>query len=434
MVLKVFFLFGIFFFLIAIETRVSLAIGIIVFLGTIWLNIPVDVVTIAQRMSSELARSWVLTCVPLFLFLGQIISKSGIAQIMIDVLNIFFNRVPGALAVINVVASFFFGGISGSAAADTASIGGVLIPIMVEEGYPADFSTIVTITSSTLGPIVPPSIIMIVFAWLTETSVTGIFAAGILPGIFSTLTLSLVSIYFSIKYKYGKKAVSAYSFKEALFLVIKGLPVFFIPAIIIGGVLFGIFTATEAASVAVAVSLFLAFFVYRTLKFSDLREMLISSAKMTGTAMIVVVFASALSFLLSFARLPAIVAEIVIGLKLNQINFLLISTLIMIILGCFMNPTAILVMTIPLLFRSSIALGINPIHYALVTTVALAFGHVTPPVGTCLYIGSSISKIPIADLLKPLMPFLLVMFGTLLMLIFVPWISLFIPKLLGYVN
>ena len=422
-----------FFLFLAIGVRISFIIGILVMLGTLIFPITIDVVSIAQHVSSELARSWVLICVPLFIFLGQIIEESGIAGLMIDAFNIFFGKLPGGLAIINVVAGFFFGGISGSAAAETAAIGGVLIPIMVEEGYPADFSTVVTITSSTLGPIVPPSILMIVFAWLTGTSVAGLFASGFIPGAFLAMTLSILCYIISSKRQYGKKTNMRYSFKKAMAIIFKAMPVFLLPIIIVGGVLGGIFTATESASVAVVVALFLSFFIYRTLSWRKIPRMLVSTVRMTGTCILLVVFASALSWILTFSRLPNIIAEIFISLHFSAIAYLITSCSIMLILGCFINPTAILLMTIPLLYPSAVAIGIHPLHYALTTVVALSFGHVTPPVGASLFIGSSISGVPIGDLILPLMPFLAVMLLTLIIMILFPGLIMFLPRLLGYV-
>lgn len=429
MVLKLVVIFVIFFVLLAIKVRIPFALGIICFIIINILPIRANVINISQRSVSILARSWPLLAIPLFVLAGNIFKTGGMTDDIIKVVNVFFGRIHGGLAIVNVVASFFFGGISGSAAADTASIGGILIPLMVKEGYDADFSTVVTITSSTLGPIVPPSILMIIFAWTTETSIASLFAGGYIPGFCLMLAQSFVSYLISVKRNYP--IYKPKPFKESLRIIYKGIPCIIFPFIVLIGILGGIFTATETGAIAVAYALIVSIFLYKKLKWNDIPTILLDTAKVTGMVGLLIAFATSLSWLLTVTRIPYLIAAYLAGINMPAIIFLLISSGIALLLGCFMNPGAILLMIVPLLYPAAMMMGIHTIHFAIVIIVALAFGHITPPVGVCLFIGSAISGLPIEKLIKPLIPFMIINLVTLAILIIFPELILFIPKLLG---
>lgn len=419
----------IFFVLLAIGMRVSFALASMCIAFIILMPGSVSIVSLIPRMVSQLARAWPLMAVPLFILAGEIL-KFGVAQRLVNISNIFFGNLRGGLAIVDVVASFFFGGISGSAAAEVAAIGGVMIPSMVKEGYDPEFATVVTICSSVLGPIVPPSIIMIVFAWITEGSVAALFAAGYIPGFFLMLAMSSLAYYYSVKR--GYPAYPRPSFRVGLRLFADGLPAVGMIIIIMGGILSGIFTATEAAAVAVVYGLLISAFIYRVLKWSDIPEILISTVKTTGIVGLLIGFAVCFSWLLSYVRIPYTFTDWIISLHLGPTQYMLVVVLIMLILGRFMNPVAALLMTIPLLYPPAVKLGIHQLHFGIIVTVSLAFGHVTPPVGVSLFIGSAMSGVPMSRLVGPLVPFLAVMIGVNIILIFWPQAVLFIPKLLGY--
>lgn len=388
-----------------------------------------SVMSIAQRTNSQLARAWPLLAIPLFIMVGEIF-KFGLAERLVKMSNVFFGGTRGGLAFVTSVASFFFGGISGSAAAEAAAIGGVMIPAMKKAGYDPEFATAVTVTSSTLGPIVPPSLIMITFCWLTDGSIAALFAAGYLPGVLLCLSICLLSYYYAVKRGYPSHRRPPW--KESLRLIGSALPALVLLIIIVGGILAGVFTATESAAVAVFYGLILELFFYRDLKWKHIPTVLMATAKMTGVVGLLIAFASAFGWLLTYLRVPLLFTEAVLGMHFSPALYMIIVVAAFAVLGCFLNPIAILLMTVPLLYPPAIKMGIHPLHFGLVTTIALAMGHITPPVGTTLFIGSVISDVPISKLILPIMPFIALMLAVTMILIFWPGAVLILPKLLGY--
>jgi C4-dicarboxylate transporter DctM subunit len=415
--------------LIALGIDIPLTLGMATFFAVLTLASPMDVGSLVQGASTILPNSVTLIAIPLFALTGSLIANSVIGQNLITVSNILVGRVRGGLAIVNIIASFLFGGISGSASADTASIGGVLIPMMVKSGYDKDFSVVVTITSSCLGPIVPPSIIMIVFGWLTNTSIAGLFVAGYLPGLLLTVTLSAITIVYSIKRNYP--VTDSVGFRNSIILLMKNLPVALMPLLIIVGIVFGILSPTEAGAFGVLYSIIL-LIGYRQIKEVDFNKVLVEVVTMTGISSFLLAFAFVFSRFLTFTKAPIYVTEAILPYISNQYIFLLVVVSIFLLLGCLMNPVAAITMTLPILFPISQEFGISPFHLGMVATVSLAIGHVTPPVGISLFIGASIAKMRIEEVLPMLLPFLGVMVLTCVMLIFFPEISLFLPRMFGF--
>lgn len=420
---------GAFLLLIALGIRVTFALGAVCVMFASLLGDRVTLTNISDRAVSQLARSWVLLSVPLFIMVGEIF-KFALADRLVNMSNVFFGKVRGGLAIVNVVASFFFGGISGSAAADTASIGGILIPAMIRSGYGREFSVVVTITSSTLGPIVPPSVLMIMFAWVTGGSVAALFSAGYIPGALMCLALSLLAYVLAVRRRYP--AYERPPLRECMCLLADAVPALLTVLIIVVGIVFGVFTATESAAVAVVYGALVASLYYRELKFKHVPEILMATARTTGVVGLLIAFASAFSWLLTYAGVPFWLTEVIVSLQLGRVGFLLVVMVLLLILGCFMNPVAALLMSMPLLYPPAVALGIHPLHLGAVVVVSLAMGHVTPPVGVCLFIGSAIANVPIARLIPELIPFFAVMLTVDILLILLPEAVLFLPRLLGY--
>lgn len=389
-----------------------------------------DVIVIPQRILSTLSRAWSLLTIPIFIMLGEVFIIGGISKRLIDVANIFVGSLPGGLGIVNIVASYFFGGISGSASADTAAIGGIMIPAMIKEGYDSKFSTVVTITSSTLGPIVPPSILMILIAWVTDLPVGALFLAGYIPAFFIMLGLIMMTYIISKIRNYPRH--DRPPFKKAVKIVIAALPALITPFIIVGGIVFGIATVVEVSSIALLYGCIVAGFIYKELKLKDFPKILKNTSRITVSIGLILAFASGFSWLITYSRLPFQVANLLITMNVGPSLFMILSCGIFLILGTFLNPGAIVLMTMPVLFPIATALGINPYHFSLICALAMCIGHVTPPVGLCLFIGCSISGDKIEDLVRPLIPYVLTMVGVILILIFCPAFILWLPRLFGY--
>jgi len=409
---------------------VALALGISSIGAIIFGSDVLSLIVLPQRIIATIARSWPLLAIPMFIMLGEIFQYGKIADRLINVANIFFGRIPGALGIINIVASFFFGGISGSASADTAAIGGIMIPAMVKDGYDSKFSTVVTITSSCLGPIVPPSVLTVLIAWVTELPVGAIFLAGYIPGFLLMLFLIIPTYLISIKRNYPRHEVPP--FKSAIRVILNAIPALITPIIIVASIVFGLTTIIEASAITVIYSLIVSFFLYKELKVRDIPIILKRTVRMTSSIGLVLAFASGFSWLISYSKLPYILAQQLSAFNLSPILFMIISAIIYLFLGTFINPGAIVLMAMPVLFPAAVSLGINPYHFCMVSALSMVIGNVTPPVGLCLFIGCSISGDKIEEVSITLLPFFLAMLGAVLFIILFPNFVLWLPKLFGY--
>ncbi len=415
--------------LILIGIEIPFTLGIATFLAIMIIDSPMDTGSIGQIAASVLPDSVTLMAIPLFAFTGSLISNSILGRNLIMAANAVVGRIRGGLAIVNIVASFLFGGISGSASADTASIGGVLIPMMVKDGYDKDFSVVVTITSSTLGPIVPPSIIMIVFGWLTSTSIAGLFLAGYVPGALLSLGLILLAVYYSYKRDYPISTGS--TFKGSVITIFKQLPILFMPVSIIAGIVGGIFSPTEAGAFGVIYSLII-LTLYGEIKNLNINKVLSEVASITGVVCFLLSFAAVFSRFLVYTKAPYYLAEFLMKYISSPFLFLLATVLVFIFLGTMMNPVAAMTMTLPVLFPISKQFGIHPLHFGIVTTISLALGHVSPPVGISLFIGTSIAKMKINEVIPLLLKFFLLMVGVIVIVILVPQVVLWLPSVFGF--
>ena len=328
----------------------------------------------------------------------------------------------------NVLVSLLFGGVSGSAVADTSGIGTVLIPSMIKKGYTKSFSVAVTATSSVLGQIIPPSLIMIIYASTANASVQALFIAGILPGILFALAMMLVSYVYALIYDYPREEKR--SFHDFLHAVKESFLVLLMPVIIIGGVLSGVCTATESAVIAVIYSLIITLFVTKTLTFKDLIPLFIDTAKGTATSLLCIGAASSFGYLVSYFRTSVYVQQMMEAMQLGQIGYILFVTMLFMVLGCFMDATPAIAIFVPIVLPAGLALGLHPVHIGMIICLVLALGMVTPPYGLCLLLGCQIAKIEPQKTFKDLF----IMLGAVIVVYFIvvllPDLVLWLPRLL----
>ena len=381
-----------------------------------------------QRMVPALSDNFSIIAIPLFILAGNIIGRGGMGERLIRLANILVGRTRGALSSTNIVASMLFGGISGSATADTSAVGTVLIPAMVKEGYDRAFATAVTVVSSPLGTIIPPSIIIIVYCWVTESSVAALFAAGYLPGLLIGGLLIVTGWVISVRRRYP--LAPRFPLSEKIKIILDAIPGLFTVVIIIGGIVGGIFTATEAGAIAAVYGFFISMFYYKDLKFSDLPEILLETTKLTGVVTLILGMAGAFGWLIAFDRVPYQVAGALVAVSPDI--FLPAYIVLLVVLGTFLAPTEALIIVAPILYPVALQLGIDPLHFGMVTITSLALGHVTPPVGLCLFVGSAVSGLSINSIVKALLPFYAASVVAVLLIAYLPAISTWLPKALGY--
>jgi len=382
---------------------------------------------LAQKMVGGI-DSFPLLSVPFFMLAGEIMNTGGIAKRIINLSNTLVGHITGGLGLVNIVASMFFGGISGSSVADTAAIGGLLIPAMKKEGYDADFSAAVTASSSTMGIVIPPSIPMILFGLISGVSVVRMFLGGIIPGILIGFSLLLLTYIISKKRNYPKG--EKFSIKRVIQATLKSFWAVLLPVIIIGGIVSGAFTPTEAAVIAVVYALIVSMFVYKELKVSQLPKVLIDTGKTTGIVMLVAGMAMVVAWLLTIVRIPQSIAVTILEISSNPLVVLLIVNLFLLLVGCVMDLTPALLILGPVLLPVGLAVGIDPVFFGVMMVINLGIGLVTPPVGTILYISCGIAKVSLERITKAMLPFLATQVAVLLLIILFPQLVLWIPNMM----
>lgn len=412
--------------LIFLGVPIAFSLGISSFMY-IFLN-DISLTIIAQKMYSGI-DSFVLVSIPGFVLAGNLMNSGGITKRIISFCDAIVGFIQGGLALANVVASMLFAGISGTALADTASIGPILIPAMVDQGYDADFSAAVTAASSTIGPIIPPSMPMIVAATLVGLSVTKMFVAGIIPGILMGIGMMILSYYISVKRNYPKGEMKSLrqiwdSFKGAFWAIM-------MTVIILIGILGGIFTPTEASIIAVVYGGLVGMFIYKELKLKDIPRVMIDSLRTTASIMVLVGFANTFAWILASEQIPQMIAKAILSISSNPVVVILLINILLLFVGTFMETVAALVILFPVLLPVGAAVGMDPIQFGVMVVLNLMIGLTTPPVGVCLFVAASIGKISIAKLTKAILPFIIVNLIVLLLVSFIPSITLFLPRLLG---
>jgi tripartite ATP-independent transporter DctM subunit len=397
--------------------------------GTALLFPLVKPIIVPTKFVGIISDSYLLLSAPLFILAGNIAARGGVARVLIDLATALVGRFRGGLAYVNICDSMFFGGISGSAVADVSALGTFLIPQMERKGYDRDFSTALTVSTAVVAPIIPPSIIAVIFAWMADESVAAMFAAGIIPGILVGLGMAIPVYVISKKRNYPKEPPPTR--REFATAVLRALPALMIPAIIMGGLLIGWFTPTEAAGVAVIYALLVPPIFYREPALAEIPAIFIDSARLSGVIGMIIGFVGAFGWILTFSKFPFVVANAITALGPTWWMFMILIIVLYLVLGTFLTPSEIILVTVPVLLPVSQAVGIHPIHFGIVCVIASAVGHITPPVGLCLFVGMAISGLSMDKLVKPLMPFLAAIVATLFLVAFIPEIALFLPKLLG---
>lgn len=383
----------------------------------------------AQRIFTGI-DSPILMAVPFFILAGNIMSASSMTGRLVAFCNILVGWLRGGLAYVNVVISMIFAGITGAAVADTSAVGSILIPAMKKEGYDTDFAAAVTATSSTIGPIIPPSIPFIIYGVLAEVSIASLFLAGFVPGVLLGLFQMGVVGYYSRKRQYPKGRLP--SLKESLKGVGDAVLVLMLPIIILGGILSGIFTPTESACIASFYALFISFFVYRDIRVRDLPRILINTGATSSLVMLVISMASIFSWLLAVEEVPQLVTEIVLKATANKYLILLFLNAILLIVGTFMETGASLIILTPVLLPLMIQIGVDPLHFGVILVLNLVIGLTTPPVGVCLFIACSIGRTSLERLSRAILPFLLASIVVLLICTYWESLIMAIPIYFGY--
>jgi len=372
--------------------------------------------------------------IPLFIIAGEIMTATNMTERLLGFSRLLVGRLRGGLAYVNIVGSMLFGGVSGSALADIAALGPVEIDMMRRDGYKPEFSAALTVSSAVQGPIIPPSIPLIIFSSLTNTSVAALFLAGAIPGMLIGLGLMMVVFVMSRRQGFPSNPIPDLTVRRAARIVLDAFWALFMPVIIIGGIVSGVFTATEAAAVAVAYALFIGIFVYRNLTLAKLWEILDRSARTTASIYLIVGFATVISWILANERLPSELQQLIGDMDLPLWALLLMLNLFFLINGLWIGDAVQLLLFAPLFTPILAQMGVDPVHFGVIMTMNVMIGLLTPPYGLALYLGSAISGVPLGRIVKASFPMLFTSLCVLLMVTYVPAISLTLPRLFGFVQ
>jgi len=417
--------------LLLLSVPIAIAIGVATILTMLFTIAPLPAVTtVAQQMATGINK-FALLAIPFFILSGELMGRGGIARRLINFAKVIVGMFPGGLAYVNILSSMFFGAISGSAVAATSAIGGFMIPIMDKEGYDREFSTAVTVTGSTTGLLIPPSNVLIVYSLASGgVSIAALFIAGYLPGFLVGLGLIIVAalIARAKKYPVGEKS----NFIDSLKKLLDAIPSLLLIVIVIGGIIAGIFTATEASAIAVLYALILSVVIYREVKVSALPEILLKTVETTAIVMLLIGTSRAMSWIMSYENLPQNISTTLISLTNSKVVILLIINLLLLIVGTFMDMTPAVLIFTPIFLPIVTQLGITPLHFGIIMVLNLCIGLCTPPVGSVLFVGCGISKCSIVEVVKPLLPFYVAMIIVLFLVTYIPEISLFLPRVFGY--
>ncbi|EBA1886390.1 TRAP transporter large permease [Salmonella enterica] len=423
-------LIAVFVVLLAMGAPIGICIVIASF-STMMLVLPFDIsmFATAQKMFSSL-DSFALLAVPFFVLSGVIMNSGGIAARLVNFAKLFTGKLPGSLSYTNIVGNMMFGAISGSAIAASTSIGGVMVPMSAREGYDRGFAAAVNIASAPTGMLIPPTTAFILYALASGgTSIAALFAGGLVAGVLWGVGCMLVTLVVAKRRNY--RVFFTVQKGMALKVAVEAIPSLLLIVIIVGGIVQGIFTAIEASAIAVVYTLLLTMVFYRTLKIKDLPSILLQTVVMTGVIMFLLATSSAMSFSMSITNIPAALSDMILGISANKLVILLVITVFLLIIGAFMDiGSAILIFT-PILLPIMAKLGVDPVHFGIIMIYNLAIGTITPPVGSGLYVGASVGKVKVEEVIKPLLPFYGAIIGVLLLITYIPEITLFLPRLLG---
>jgi len=416
-------------FSMVISVPVGMALGISAFVGMLYVS-PDILIMMPQKFLYGL-DSFPLLAIPLFVLAGQLMASGGLAKRIIALALIFVGRIYGGLAMVVIFSALLMSGISGSPSANTAAIGSVAIPAMKKLKYPPEFATAVLAAAGGVSTLVPPAIDLIIIGVIANISIGGLFAAGIFPAIVNGVAIMILAYFFSRKMNLplAEKTsllVKARVLKDGI------LPILMI-AIILGGIYGGIFTPTEAASVAVVYGFIVSFFIYKELTIKDIPKVLLNTSALSGVVLLVLATASMFSFILTFERIPHALARLIVSYADNWILFIILVHIVFIMLGMVMDALPAIIVLMPIFLPVAVSLGMEPIHLGILVAANVGIGMITPPVGICLFVACGISKTPIGSVVRPLLPFLIFLIFTLIIITMFPEITLFLPRLLGFI-
>ncbi len=419
---------GSFFILMMIGVPIAYSLGLSSLLAAIWIGLPLEAVMI--QIASGVAK-FSLLAIPFFVFAGAIMAEGGMARRLVAFASVLVGFVRGGLSLVNILASTFFAGISGSAVADTASIGTVLIPEMEKKGYPRDFATAVTVSGSVQAIVLPPSHNSVIFSLAAggSVSIAALFMAGVVPGVLLGVTLAALCLWTARKQGYPKG--ERVPLRAALRICGEAMWGVVTMVIILGGILSGVFTANESASIAVLWAFFVTMFVYRDYKWRDLPKLIHRTVKTVTIVMMLIAFAASFGYLMTLIQIPLKVTAFFASVSSDRIVILMLINIMLLILGCLMDMSPLILICTPVLLPVVKALGVDPVHFGMIMLLNLGIGLITPPVGTVLFVGSAIGRVSIGVLVRAMAPFFVVMFVVLMMVTYIPLLSLWLPRLLG---
>lgn len=421
-------LIGSFLMLMIIGVPIAYSLGLAALAGAIYIDIPLDAVMI--QIASGINK-FSLLAIPFFVLAGALMAEGGMARRLVAFAGVMVGFVRGGLSLVNILASTFFGAISGSSVADTASVGTVLIPEMEKKGYPRDFATAVTVSGSVQAILIPPSHNAVLYSLAAggTVSIAALFMAGVLPGLLMGLTLAVLCLYKARKNNYPKGEVIP--LKQALKICGDALWGMMTMVIILGGILSGVFTANESASIAVVWAFFVTMFVYRDYKWHDLPKLVHRTVKTVTIVMILIGFAAAFGYMMTLMMIPLRVTTFLTELSNNKYVILALINVLLLVLGTLMDMSPLILILTPILLPVVKMLGVDPVHFGMIMMVNLGIGLITPPVGTVLFVGSAVAKLKIGVVSKALMPFFVALFIVLMMVTYLPWLSTWLPRTMG---
>ena len=423
-------LFGSFALLLILRVPIGISLGMSS-LVTIFASGVVQPTYLAQGLVTG-ADSFSLMAVPFFVLAGELMATGGISRRLLNIADAFLGRKYGGLALVTVVACMFFAAISGSGPATVAAIGGLTIPSMLKQGYDRPFAGAISAAAGSIGVIIPPSIPMVMFCVATGVSVGAMFMGGVIPGLLIGVSLCLYSSLYSKKHKYINAEAAPFSWGNVGRSLADGIWALLVPVIILGGIYGGIFTPTEAAAVAVAYGLIVVLFVYRDLKAKDLYRIFGSAALTTATIMVILGTATTFGRILTLERIPTMIADFFESVAKGPIMLMILINILLLIVGCFMETNAAIIILAPIFLPIVESMGINPVHFGIVMVVNLAIGFVTPPLGVNLFVACNVANAKLEEICKGILPILGVMIVDLLLITYVEPLSTFLPALLGY--
>jgi len=422
-------LLGTFGLLIILGVPIAFALGLAAIAGALWYGIPLEAVMLKI---SDGVDEFALLAIPFFVLAGAIMAEGGMAVRLVNLAKVFVGFIRGGLALVNVLASTFFGCISGSSVADTASVGSVMIPQMEKNGYPRVFATTITVCGSVQAILIPPSHNAVIYSLAAggTISIAHLFLAGVFPGLLLGVTLMVMILAIAQRQNFPKGEVV--SLREAGKICLDAFWGLLTMFIILGGILSGVFTPTESAAVACIYAFIITMFVYRDYKWRDLPLLVARVVRTVGMVMMLIGFAGGFGYMMALMRLPAQVTEFFLSVTSDKYLTLLLINIMLLMLGCLMDMAPLIVICTPILLPVAISIGIDPIHFGMIMLVNLGIGLITPPVGATLFVGCAVGKVPMGEMVRTIWPFYLAMLGVLALVTYVPFFSLWLPSLLKF--